>query len=142
MEPAFWDSSSLIPLCIRQLTTPRVRALDAQYLKAVWWSAPVEMRSAFSRLVRIGRLTSNGQVQALVRLDQLRRGWQEVEPSEKLRERAGSIVERFPLNAADAFQLAAAWTWCLGRPRNRPFLSGDTQLLAAAGQLGFHVIEA
>jgi len=142
MEPAFWDSSSLIPLCIRQLTTPRVRALDAQYLKAVWWSAPVEMRSAFSRLVRIGRLTSNGQVQALVRLDQLRRGWQEVEPSEKLRERAESIVERIPLNAADAFQLAAAWTWCLGRPRNRPFLSGDTQLLAAAGQLGFHVIEA
>jgi predicted nucleic acid-binding protein len=142
MEPAFWDSSSLVPLCIRQLTTPRVQALDAKFLKAVWWSAPVEMRSAFSRLVRMGRLTSNGQVQALVRLDVMRRDWREIEPSEELRERAGTLIERFPSKTADAFQLAAAWTWCLGRPRNRPFISGDAQLLDAARQLGFLAIEA
>jgi predicted nucleic acid-binding protein len=142
MEPAFWDSSSLVPLCIRQLSTARVQALDAQYVKAVWWGAPVEMRGAFSRLVRMGRLTSNMQVQALVRLDQLRRDWREIDPSEELRERAESLIERFSLKAADALQLAAAWSWCLGRPRNRPFLSGDAQSQDAARQLGFQVIEA
>jgi hypothetical protein len=65
-----------------------------------------------------------------------------VGPSERLRERAESLVERFPLKAADAFQLAAAWEWCLGRPRSRPFISGDGQLLGAARDLGFKVIEA
>jgi predicted nucleic acid-binding protein len=89
----------------------------------------------------MGQLSTNGQVQALVRLDRLRRDWQEVEPSEKLRERAEALVERFSLKGADAFQLAAAWIWCLGRPRNRPFISGDSQLLEAARQLGFNGIE-
>jgi predicted nucleic acid-binding protein len=141
MEPAFWDSSSMIPLCIRQLATPKAQVADARYLKAVWWCAPVEMRGAFARLVRMGQLTPNEQIQALVRLDQLRRDWLEIEPSGELRDRAESLVERFPLKAADAFQLAAAWIWCLGRPRNRPFISGDLQLLDAARRLGFKAIE-
>jgi predicted nucleic acid-binding protein len=141
METAFWDSSSLILLCVRQPTTPKAQVLDGKYLKCAWWCTPVEMRGAFTRLVRMGQLSTNGQVQALVRLDRLRRDWQEVEPSEKLRERAEALVERFSLKGADAFQLAAAWIWCLGRPRNRPFISGDSQLLEAARQLGFNGIE-
>jgi predicted nucleic acid-binding protein len=141
MEPAFWDSSSLIPLCVHQLATPKAHAADAKYLKTVWWCAPIEMRGSFARLVRTGQLTTNGQVQAVVVLDHLRRDWLEIEPSGELRDRAESLVERFPLKAADAFQLAAAWIWCLGRPRNRPFISGDLQLLDAARRLGFKAIE-
>jgi predicted nucleic acid-binding protein len=142
MEQAFWDSSSITPLCVRQAATPEARSLDVQYPKAVWWSAPVEMQGAFARLVRTGQITANERVQAQVRLDQLRRDWREVDPSEELRERAESLVDRFPLKTADAFQLAAAWIRCLGRPRNRPFISGDAQLLDAARQLGFQAIEA
>jgi len=99
------------------------------------------MRGAFARLVRKQQLTPNQRVQALVRLEQLRRDWLEVEPSEELRDRAESLIDRFPLKGADAFQLAAAWVWCLGRPRNRPFISGHAQLLDAARQLGFQSIE-
>jgi predicted nucleic acid-binding protein len=142
MERAFWDSSSLVPLCVRQSATPKAQSVDVKDPKAVWCRAPIEMQGAFARLLRIGQLTTSGQVQAQVRLDHLRRDWQEVEPSEELRERAEELVDRFPLKAADAFQLAAAWKWCLGRPRSRAFICGDAQLLSAARQLGFQGIEA
>jgi predicted nucleic acid-binding protein len=99
------------------------------------------MRGAFARLLRMRQLTLTGQVQAQVTLDRMRRVWHEVYPSEQLRERAERLVDRFPLKAADAQQLAAAMTWCLGRPRGRVFISGDTQLLDAARQLGFEAVE-
>ena len=89
----------------------------------------------------MGQLSPNDQVQALVRLDSMRSDCQEVEPSEALREQAERLVDRFPLKAADAQQLAAALTWCLGRTKGRAFLSGDSQLLDAARQLGFQAVE-
>ena len=104
---------------------------------AVWWEAPVEILGAFARLVRERSLTPAGQTQARIVLDSMRRNWHEIDPGESLRDRAESLVGRFPLSAADALQLAAALTWSLGHPRNRPFISGDARLLDAAGQLGF-----
>jgi predicted nucleic acid-binding protein len=141
MDDAFWDTSALIPLCVRQRSTSTVQTLSAQYQKVVWWSTPVEIRSGFARLIRMGQLTPNGLVQAQVTLEELRAIWQEVDPSETLREQAERLVDRFPLKAADAQQLAAALTWCIGRPKGRAFISGDSQLLDAARQLGFQAIE-
>ena len=140
MDYAFWDASALVPLCVTQRATPMVEALSAQYRVAVWWSTPVEMRGAFARLLRMGQMAPTGQVQALVTLDRMRSVWREVDPSEQLREQAERLVDRFPLKAADAQQLAAALTWCIGRPRGRLFISGDGQLLDAARQLGFQAI--
>src|SRR5271157_1844444 len=142
MDYAFWDSSSLVPLCVKQRATPVVETLNAQYRMTVWWSAPVEMRGAFARLVRMGQLSPNEHVQAQVRLDRMRSDWLEVDPSEALREQAERLVDRFPLKAADAQQLAAAMVWCIGRPKGRVFISGDSQLLEATRQLGFHAVEA
>ena len=142
MDNAFWDASALIPLCVKQQATPVAESLSAQYLMAVWWSTPIEMRGAFARMVRMDQLSPNGHVQAQVTLEELRSIWQEVDPSEKLREQAERLVDRFPLKAADAQQLAAALTWCIGRPKGRVFISGDSQLLDAARQLGFHAVEA
>jgi predicted nucleic acid-binding protein len=141
LDEAFWDSSALVPLCITEKATIAAQTLSAMYDMAVWWSAPVEMRGAFARLFRMRLLTLTGQVEAQVTLDRMRRVWHEVYPSEQLREQAERLVERFPLKAADAQQLAAAMTWCLNRPRGRVFISGDTQLLDAARQLGFQAIE-
>jgi predicted nucleic acid-binding protein len=90
----------------------------------------------------MGQLTPNGHVQAQVVLDRIRSVWQEIPPSEELRERAERLVDRFPLKAADAQQLASALVWCLDRPKGRVFISGDRQLLDAARQLGFQAIEA
>lgn len=141
MDDAFWDASALVPLCVQQRATPVVEALSAQYRMAVWWSTPIEVRSAFARLARMGQLTPNGQVQAQVTLEGLRSVWREVDPSETLREQAERLVDRFPLKAAYAQQLAAAMIWCLGRPKGRALISGDSQLLDAARQLGFHSVE-
>jgi predicted nucleic acid-binding protein len=142
MDEAFWDTSALVPLCVWQRATPVARALSDQYRITVWWSTPVEVRGAFARLIRMGQLTPNGLVQAQVTLEELRSDWREIEPSESLREQAERLVDRFPLKAADAQQLAAALTWCLGRTKGRAFISGDSQLLDAARQLGFQVVEA
>jgi len=108
MDYAFWDASALVPLCVFQQANPAVQVLNAQYCIAVWWSTSVEMRSGFARLVRMGQLSPNEHVQALVRLDRMRSVWQEIEPSEPLREQAERLVDRFALKAADALQLAAA----------------------------------
>jgi predicted nucleic acid-binding protein len=142
MEPSFWDSSSLVPLCIEQRASHAARTLNQTYGIVVWWAAPVEIRSAFARLLRMGQLTHNGQVGALVRLDGMRQKWREILPAEKIRELAERLPDRFILSAADALQLAAALAWCSGRPRGRAFISGDAQLLEAARQLGFQDIEA
>jgi hypothetical protein len=37
---------------------------------------------------------------------------------------------------------AAALIWCIGRPKGRSFISGDSQLLDAARQLGFLAVAA
>jgi len=142
MEDAFWDTSALVPLCVEQRATPTARTLSDRYNMIVWWSTPVEVRGAFARLIRMGQLTPNGLVQAQVTLGELRSDWREIEPSETLRGQAERLVDRFPLKAADAQQLAAALTWCLGRTKGRAFISGDSQLLDAARQLGFQAVEA
>jgi predicted nucleic acid-binding protein len=142
MEPAFWDSSSLVPLCIRQPSTQLAEALSQQYEIVVWWAAAVEIRGAFARLLRMGQLTSTEMVQAQVALGDLCINWREISPHEQIRNEAERFVDRFPLKAADSFQLAAALVWCLGRPKGRAFLSGDTQLLQTARQLGFQAIQA
>jgi hypothetical protein len=85
----------------------------------------------------MGQLDQGGHSHALVALDRLRSTWWEVEPDEPLRLQAEGLVDRFPLKAADAQQLAAALAWCLGKPDGRAFLSRDKQLLVAARQLGF-----
>lgn len=141
-EDAFWDSSSLVPLCTIQPSTPSVLTLSKQYSQIVWWAAPIEVHSAISRLARMGQITSNSQVQALVALDGLRHSWTEIFPDDSIRDRAELMLDRYPLSAADALQLAAAWIWCNGHPRNRTFISGDAQLLTAASQAGFNAIQA
>ena len=141
MVPAFWDSSSLVPLCIKQGASGTVHQLIHTYQIIVWWATPVEVRSAFARLLRMGHISAAEFSAAQVDLDQLRGGWREIGPSQMLRDDAESFVDRFQLKAADAQQLAAANIWALGRPIGRFFLSGDTQLLEAARQLGFQAIE-
>jgi predicted nucleic acid-binding protein len=142
MEDAFWDTSSLVPLCTIQTSTEAALALRNQYEMAVWWGTPLEIRGAITREMRMGKISSNGQVQALVKLDELRQKWTEIDPSVAVRDRAEIVIERYQLRAADALQLAAALFWCDGHPRHRIFIAGDGQLLAAAAQAGFQTLTA
>lgn len=142
MKPAFWDTSALVPLCVQQRPSAAMRKLLKNYEIAVWWATPVEMRSAFERLLRMGELTLSDHVSAGARLEKLRRGWRELQPTEALRTESESLLRSYPLKAADALQLAAAWSWCSGDTRNCVFISSDTQLLEAARQLGFDIHSA
>jgi predicted nucleic acid-binding protein len=141
MVSAFWDSSSIVPLCVQQPSTAAAGALTRQFGLVVWWAAAVEVRSAIARLARMREISSRGQVQAVFLLDRLQGDWREIRPNDGVRDRAVQLLDRFPLHAADALQLAAAWTWCQGHPRSRRFIAADEQLLEAARTLGFTAVE-
>jgi predicted nucleic acid-binding protein len=140
MEPAFWDTSALVPLCLARQASPRAQQLLRRYAPVVWWSTSVEARSAFARQLRLGSLTVAEHANASASLGALKRKWQEIQPSEPLRALAEELLGRYPLSAADALQLAAAYIWSEQRPFSRCFISGDKRLLGAARSAGFQAI--
>jgi predicted nucleic acid-binding protein len=141
MELAFWDSSSLVPLCTEQMGTPLLQQLSERFDMVVWWATPVEVRSAFARELRAGFLNAAQHRQIISRLEELKDGWREIQPTEDLRQLAESMLERYALRAADALQLAAAHTWSMNRPFNKHFICGDKRLLGAAKEAGFRIID-
>jgi predicted nucleic acid-binding protein len=142
LKAAFWDSSALVPICVRQQATPVVHRLLGRYEVVTWWGTALEIRSALERLLRTGELTPADHQGADRRFARLRSTWREIAPDENLRAEAETLLRRFPLHAADALQLGAAMTWAMGRPAKRAFICGDERLLEAARQLGFEAIEA
>ena len=137
---AFWDASAVVPLCYSQAATTRGRNLQKELHRiVVWWGTTVEARSAFARLAREKTLTDAQRLAAIRRLDQLRRSWIEIVPSEGLRSLAERLPDQYNLRGGDAIQLAAALVWCRERPRRRPFVCFDERLAEAATASGFSV---
>lgn len=137
---AFWDATAIIPLCCSQPATAQGRRLQRELKRmVVWWGTPIEARSAFARLVREERLTTGERAKAIRLLGQLRSGWDEILPSEKVRSLAEGLPDLHVLRAGDAAQLAAALVWCRERPRQRPLIAFDDRLRTAAARLGFSV---
>ena len=137
---SFWDSSALVPLCVNQAATVFSQTALRTKSLTVWWGTPVEMVAAFCRLHRDGKITQQEFQAAIRRLEELREGWAEVSPAERVRELAQGLVESHPLRAADAMQLAAALVWSAASPRGRPFVSLDQRLAATAADEGFEVL--
>lgn len=136
----FWDSSAIVPLLIEQRESDLVRnALREDQELVVWWGTPVEVLSALARVEREGVIRVPDVDLARRALADLGERWNEVLPSEEVRERAGLGLLRHPLRAGDALQLGAALTWARGRPRAQGFISFDEQLTAAARREGFAV---
>ena len=137
----FWDSSAIVPLLLAQDGSDEVRAaLRNDEDMIVWWGTPVEVLSALARAERARAVGSADVDLARQALEDLGERWNEVHPSDEVRERAGAGLLRHPLRAADAFQLGAALTWARGRPRAHRFLSLDERLGEAARQEGFDVV--
>jgi len=112
-----------------------------QHAPVVWWASDVEVQSALARLRREKALTDRYYSAALQRLGILRKGWREIQPTNRLRDIAAARLELHGLRAGDALQLAAALIWCSQRPKNRPFLCRDARLREAARREGFDVVE-
>ena len=141
IERAFWDTSAIVPLCVRQEPSSELRRLARRIKRfAVWWGSTVEARSAFNRLLRDGSMSSRGLNQAIDRLQIQRAAWTEILPSGRVRELAEELPNRFGLRALDSFQLAAALVWCKEHPRGRLVVSCDLRLSLAATEAGFTVL--
>jgi len=140
IERAFWDTSAIVPLCCHQDASQELRRIARRTKRiAAWWGTTVEARSAFSRLLREGKMTARGLNQAVARLEVQRTSWIEVLPSERVREIAETLPEQYDLRALDSFQLAAALIWCREQPRARWFVCADTRLTEVAAKVGFSV---
>jgi predicted nucleic acid-binding protein len=107
---------------------------------AAWWSTSVEVSSAIARLRR-EKVLSKEQFTAAIRLLlAVRPQWQEIVPSDAVRDEAERLLGRHSLRAADSLQLGAALVWCNGRPKGRAFLCADAKLADVAEQEGFRVL--
>lgn len=140
MRPsAFWDSSALVPLCIRQSATAQSKLWLTSYEVVVWWATPVEIASALARLLRV-RQIDPAQWNVADKLAQTLAGtWSVIEPNGNLRANAIELVKRYDLRAADSLQMAAALQWCEASPQGRVFLTTDERLRDAARLAGFSV---
>ena len=136
---AFWDASALVPLCVAQGASGLVGAASQSRSITAWWGSPVEVTSAFARLFRNQEIDQQDLRLAMTRLTELRRRWIEVQPTGVLRDLAEALLQRHPLRAADALQLAAALVWAKQFPRKRLFVCFDGRLAEASGKEGFTV---
>jgi hypothetical protein len=137
----FWDASAIIPLCLSEPRTSRLKRLvqrDAAI--AAWWMTPVECYSAFARLRRDAILTRTEEDQARHVLARLVGVWTEIEPSREIREAAARLLLLPPLRAADSLQLAAGLVWARGLAAGQAFVSLDQRLWDTAQLEGFQVV--
>jgi uncharacterized protein len=134
----FWDTSAIVALLVDE---PRQRAvrdkLERDAAMTVWWGTRVECVSALARRERERSVDPASAQRAFVQLSKLADQWQEVLPTQPLRNLAERIVRVHVLRAADALQLAAALTAALGDPSAVEFVCLDERLNEAAAREGF-----
>jgi predicted nucleic acid-binding protein len=137
----FWDSSAIIPLCLKEEMSETVkRLLKADEDLAVWWATRVECFSVLSRRRREGTLSSDAELKAKALLSALSTAWSEVQPCELVRQRAERLLAIHPLRSADSFQLAAALIWAQENPQGHEIVCLDQNLQEAAYKEGFTVL--
>ena len=140
-QPAFWDASALVALCVQEAASRQAQSHLRRFLPVVWWGSLIEIHSAIARLGRQGSLKDAEKKGALSRLELLSRGWREILPGDHVRDLARRLLDAHELRAADSLQLAAALTWCQQRPAKRDFVCADQRLAKAAAAAGFTVVE-
>jgi len=137
----FWDSSAIIPLCLKEKTSEALKRLlkDDEDI-VVWWATRIECLSALSRRQREGVLPSGDEAKARAVLSALAVTWSEVQPTETVRLRAERLLSIHPLRAADALQLASALIWAQETPPGLGFVCLDQNLRQEALKEGFSVL--
>jgi len=136
----FWDSSAIIPLCLKEKASEAVKGLmkDDENI-VVWWTTYIECLSALSRRQREGVFTSGDATKVRAVLSALAAAWSEVQPTELVRLRAERLLSIHPLRAADALQLAAALVWAQETPRGLDFVCLDQNLRESSLKEGFSI---
>ena len=134
----FWDSSALVAALLNGTHSDEIiNAFDRDATPVIWWTTPVECRSAVVRAVREERTSRDEATEAMERLREARSQTREILPVEGVRTRAIRLLAQHPLRAADALQLAAALIWCEEQPSTETFVCLDNRLRDAARREGF-----
>lgn len=137
----FWDASAILPLLVAEPTTRALQALASEdRAMLVWWATEVECASAIARLERDEALGELAAAQAFDRLKHIARAWNEVDPSDPVREAAVRFLRVHPLRSADALQLAAAFIAAERRPSSLELITLDDRLASAARKEGFALV--
>jgi len=137
----FWDSSAIVPLCLREANTGLMKSLlEKDEEMVVWWATRVECLSALTRQQREGALPTEAEQKARSVLQVLAAGWSEVQPTQVLRRRAERLIAVHPVRSADAFQLAGALVWAQDSPQGFEVVCLDRNLRQAASKEGFSVL--
>lgn len=136
----FWDSSAVVPLLVRQKSSPLAEVWVGEDARmTVWTLTSVEVLSAFRRLVREQGLEEERALIAERRLDELVRTCHVVVDVPAVKRLASRLLRFHPLRAFDALQLGAALLWAEGHPEGRTLHTLDTRLGSAAEREGFVV---
>ena len=136
----FWDTSAIIPLCLKERASEAIKGLmKGDEDVVVWWTTRVECLSALSRRRREGVFSPGDEAKARAILSAIGTAWSEVQPTETVRLRAERLLAIHPLRAADALQLAAALIWAQETPRGLEFVCLDQNLREAALKEGFTI---
>jgi predicted nucleic acid-binding protein len=137
----FWDSSALSTALLDEPRSPEIiDAFDRDPTPAIWWTTPVECRSAIVQAVRNKRVDREAVAEAVERLREARSQAREIAPAEAIRTRAVRLLTAHRLRAADALQLGAALVWSEEQPGNETFVCLDRRLRAAARREGFALL--
>lgn len=138
----FWDASAIVPLLVDEDSTKRMQEFAAEDPSMlVWWGSEVECVSALTRRERDGSIDGKALAVAFRRLGQFSEVWNEIDPSDSIRETAERMLRMHPLRAADALQLAAAFVAAGQRPQSLQMITLDDRLAGAAAKEGFAVID-
>ena len=104
----FWDTAAVFPLLVPENSSGVVLGLVTDDPEMViWWATRVECVSALARLQREGVEASTIGAGRLT-LEDFAASWQQILPTDVIRQRAETLLWRHALRAADALQLSAA----------------------------------
>ena len=85
-------------------------------------------------------LSPEKAIKATAILNALSAEWSEVQPGERLRQRAERLIRTHPLRTVDALQLSAALIWAEESPKDQVIVCLDHNLREAARKEGFTII--
>jgi predicted nucleic acid-binding protein len=87
----------------------------------------------------MGQISHDQFVSGKRTVQEIARVWSSVQSPHSVATHACSLLEQFPLRAADAIQLAAAHAACDYKPQGFVFITADQRLEDAARRSGFAV---
>lgn len=138
---SFWDASAITPIVSTEPFSAAIISFSRLEKEpmTVWWGTAIECNSAISRLLRTSVMSLDQAEGARNLLDGIRTKWEEIIPSEEIRDKAIILLKKYALKAGDALQLAAALLWAGHKPSGKQFVCLDDRLREAAQLEGFNL---